>query len=51
MIKDNIELMNLFWTHAGVYPLEKEISRYDFRERVKSVSRAGFKGIGIWHTE
>jgi sugar phosphate isomerase/epimerase len=51
MSKNDIELMNLFWTHAGVYPLEKEISRYDFKERVKSISRAGFKGISIWHTD
>jgi len=49
--KENVELMNLFWTHAGIYPLEKEISRYDFKDRVKSISRAGFKGIGIWHTD
>lgn len=47
----NVELMNLFWTTAGVYPGEGETSRFDFRDRVESAARAGFKGIGIWHTD
>ena len=50
-MKNNIELMNLFWTHAGVYPGIDEISRFDFQDRVKTAARAGFKGIGIWHTD
>lgn len=43
--------MNLFWTTAGVYPGTAEISRFDFKDRVESAARAGFKGIGIWHTD
>jgi sugar phosphate isomerase/epimerase len=46
-----VELMNLFWTTAGIFPGDGEISRYDFRDRVEAASRAGFKGIGIWHTD
>jgi sugar phosphate isomerase/epimerase len=45
------ELMNLFWTTAGVYPGIGEISPHDFRERVECAARAGFQGIGIWHTD
>jgi sugar phosphate isomerase/epimerase len=46
-----VELMNLFWTTAGVFPGVGEISRFDFKDRVESAARAGFKGIGIWHTD
>jgi sugar phosphate isomerase/epimerase len=50
MIHD-LELMNLFWTTAGIYPGEGDISPFDFKERVESAARAGFTGIGLWHTD
>ncbi len=50
-MKNNVELMNLFWTTAGVFPGVGEISPYDFKDRVEAAARAGFKGIGIWHTD
>ncbi len=50
-MKNDVELINLFWTSAGVYPGVAEISRFDFRDRVEAAARAGFKGIGIWHTD
>jgi sugar phosphate isomerase/epimerase len=43
--------MNLFWTSAGIFPGAREISRFDFRDRVEAAGKAGFKGIGIWHTD
>ena len=43
--------MNLYWTTAGVFPGVGEISPYDFRARVESAAKVGFKGIGIWHTD
>ncbi len=46
-----VELMNLFWTTAGVYADLNGISRFDFKNRVEAAARAGFKGIGIWHTD
>lgn len=46
-----VELMNLYWSTAGIYPVTAEISPYDFRDRVESAARAGFMGIGIWHTD
>jgi len=45
------ELANLYWSAAGLYPGEGEISPYDFETRVKSTARAGFTGIGLWHTD
>lgn len=47
----NVELMNLYWTTAGIYPGIAEISPFDFRDRVEAAARAGFSGIGIWHTD
>jgi hypothetical protein len=45
------ELMTLYWTTAGIYPGVAEVSRFDFRDRVEAAARAGFSGIGIWHTD
>src|SRR5512146_2671906 len=45
------DLMSLFWTTSGVFPGDGEISRFDFKDRVAAAARAGFKGIGIWHTD
>jgi sugar phosphate isomerase/epimerase len=50
-MKDSIELMNLYWTTSGIFPGTGEISRFDFKDRVEAAARAGFKGIGIWHTD
>ena len=50
-MKKNVELMNLFWTHAGIFPGEGEISPFKFKDRVEAVAKAGFKGIGFWHTD
>jgi sugar phosphate isomerase/epimerase len=49
--KNDVELMNLYWTTAGVFPGVGEISRYDFKDRVEAAAKAGFRGIGIWHTD
>jgi sugar phosphate isomerase/epimerase len=48
---NDTQLINLYWTSAGIYPNTAEISPFDFRERVEAAGRAGFKGIGIWHTD
>ncbi len=50
-MKTDVALMNLFWSAAGIYPATAEISPYDFRDRVESAAKAGFKGIGLWHTD
>jgi sugar phosphate isomerase/epimerase len=51
IMKSNVELMSLFWTTAGIFPGHGEISRFDFLDRVQAAARAGFTGIGIWHTD
>ena len=48
---NSVELMCLYWTTAGIYPGHCEISRFDFKDRVEAAARAGFHGIGIWHTD
>ena len=45
------EILNLFWTTAGICPGDGEISPRDFTDRVRSAARAGFTGIGLWHTD
>jgi sugar phosphate isomerase/epimerase len=50
-MEKDVELMNLYWTTAGVFPGVGEISPFDFRDRVEAAAKAGFKGIGIWHTD
>ena len=50
-MKNSVELMTLYWTTAGFFPGVGEISRFDFKDRVEAAAKAGFKGIGIWHTE
>ena len=34
-----------------MFPSEGQISKYSFRQRAESAARAGFKGIGLWHTD
>ncbi len=48
---NDVELINLYWTTSGMLPGEGEISRYDFRDRVEAAARAGFVGVGLWHTD
>lgn len=50
-MENKVELMNLFWTTAGIFPGQGEISPHDFRDRVEAAAKAGFKGIGLWHTD
>ena len=50
-MKNNVDLMNLYWTTSGIFPGHGEISRFDFKDRVQAAARAGFNGIGIWHTD
>jgi sugar phosphate isomerase/epimerase len=45
------QLMNLFWSSAGIYPMESEVSPFDFEARVKSAASAGFGGFSFWHTD
>jgi sugar phosphate isomerase/epimerase len=50
---DKIDLLASYWTIAGnAVPLtEKDYSPFDFKARAESAARAGFTGMGIWHTD
>lgn len=50
-MRPNIELMSLYWTTAGIAPGQGEISPHDFKDRVEAAARAGFQGVGLWHTD
>jgi sugar phosphate isomerase/epimerase len=49
----NVELIASYWTLAGGGEphTDKEYSTFDFKDRVEAASRAGFKGVGIWHSD
>ncbi len=51
--KDRVELLGSYWTIAGgaLPHTDREYSPFDFRERVEALSRAGFRGMGIWHAD
>ena len=47
-----VDLLASYWTISGGEPhTDRECSPYDFRVRVEAVSRAGFRGFGIWHSD
>jgi sugar phosphate isomerase/epimerase len=52
MGRSKVELLASYWTiSCGVPHTDREYSPFDFRERVESAARAGFKGFGIWHAD
>lgn len=48
-----LELLGSYWTFAGgaMPHSDHEFSTFDFRDRVESLSRAGFTGMGLWHAD
>jgi sugar phosphate isomerase/epimerase len=52
-MKQSIELLASYWTIAGgaLPHTDREYSPFDFKERVESTARAGFKGFGLWHAD
>jgi sugar phosphate isomerase/epimerase len=51
--RKEVELLASYWTIAGeANPgVGPEYSSFDFRDRVETISRTGFKGMGIWHAD
>jgi len=49
----DVDLLASYWTLAvGAEPhTDHEYSTSSFRERVESAARAGFTGIGVWHSD
>src|SRR5208282_3267785 len=50
---EGVELLASYWTIAGgAQPhTDRDWSPLDFKDRVAAAARAGFKGVGIWHTD
>jgi len=47
-----VDLLGSFWTLAvGADPLGDQRCHRDFRTRVEVAARAGFAGMGFWHTD
>ena len=47
-----VDLLASYWTISAGHPhTDREHSLFDFKERVESAARAGFKGFGIWHAD
>lgn len=48
----NPDLLASYWTISAALPhTDREYSPFDFKDRVESAARAGFKGFGIWHAD
>ncbi len=49
----DVELLASYWTLAGgaIPHTDRDYSPFNFKDRVEAASRAGFKGVGIWHTD
>jgi sugar phosphate isomerase/epimerase len=48
-----VELLGSYWTFAGgaLPHTDKEFATFDFKDRVEALSKAGFRGMGIWHAD
>jgi sugar phosphate isomerase/epimerase len=47
-----VEILGSFWTLAvGADPLGDQRCLHDFRTRVEVAAKAGFTGMGFWHTD
>ncbi len=49
----NVDLLGSYWTLAGAAEphTERDYSPWDIKDRAEAAARAGFKGIGIWHSD
>jgi sugar phosphate isomerase/epimerase len=51
-VQQPIEILGSYWTLAvGADPLGDQRCLHDFRKRVEIAAKAGFKGMGFWHTD
>jgi sugar phosphate isomerase/epimerase len=51
-VQNKVELLASYWTiSCGIPHTDQEYSPFDFRDRVESAARAGFKGFGLWHAD
>ena len=54
LLRGDVDLLASYWTLAGdVDPAGggNPYSPFDFRDRVEAISKVGFRGLGLWHTD
>jgi sugar phosphate isomerase/epimerase len=53
LMAKNVELLASYWTIAGgaLPHTDREHSPFDFKDRAEAIAKAGFKGMGIWHSD
>jgi len=51
-MKNDIGIHGSFWTlAAGTLPLVQELCDHDIRDRIECAARAGYTGMGFWHSD
>jgi sugar phosphate isomerase/epimerase len=40
-----------YWTLAGISTSGDGVSRFPFRDRVEAAGKAGYIGMGLWHSD
>ena len=51
-MRNKVDLLASYWTISnGIPHTDKEYSPFDFRDRVESAAKAGFRGFGLWHAD
>lgn len=49
---DPVQILGSYWTLAvGADPVNRQYCPHDFRKRVETAARAGFRAMGFWHTD
>ena len=52
MSTNSIDILGSYWTLAvGADAIVEQRCFHDFRERVETAAKAGFKGMGLWHAD
>jgi sugar phosphate isomerase/epimerase len=48
----SVDILGSYWTLAvGADAIHEQRCFHDFRKRVETAARAGFKGMGLWHAD
>lgn len=48
----DLNILGSYWTlAAGTAPLVQELCSYTIRDRIECAARAGFTGMGFWHSD
>ncbi|MCW2338885.1 sugar phosphate isomerase/epimerase [Sphingobium sp. B2D3A] len=49
---NDVNILGSYWTlAAGTAPVVQELCHHNIRDRIECASRAGFTGMGFWHSD